>query len=162
MNPKLLFALVILIVVLAVAAIIFGVSGGSSSPLDFKFGGLDQIAAGLVPDVKLKAADIGSAIPAGCLDLVQKGSLVMQAGQSCVFSVKSSGAASRALELVLAQGSGLRVETRLVAAADGSQMQVKKNLHQNEFFQLQFLKEGGTVILWCEGGVGTECSVTAK
>jgi hypothetical protein len=85
MNPKLLIALVILIVLLAAAAIVVGVSSGSSSPLDFKFGGLDQIAAGLVPENKLKAADIGSATPASCLDLVKKGSLAMEGGQSCAW-----------------------------------------------------------------------------
>jgi hypothetical protein len=162
MNPKLLIALVILIVLLAAAAIVVGVSSGSSSPLDFKFGGLDQIAAGLVPENKLKAADIGSATPASCLDLVKKGSLAMEGGQSCVFSVKSSSASSRTLEVVLSQGSGLRVEARLAVAEDGSRMQVKDTIGQNESYQLQFLKEGGTVILWCEGGVGTKCSVTVK
>ena len=162
MNPKLLFALVILIVILAAAAIIFGVSAGSSGALDFKFGGLDQLAAGLVPDMSLKTADIGSAIPAGCLDLVKKGGLAMQAGQSCVFSVKSSNAASRAIEVVLSQGSGLRVELRLAVADDGSRMQVKDTLAQKETMRLQFLKEGGTLILWCEGSVGADCSVTTK
>lgn len=162
MNPKLLFVVVILIVLLAAAAIIIGVTGGSSKPLDFKFGGLDQIAAGLAPDMKLKAADIGSAIPGSCLDLIQKASLVMEAGQSCVYSVKASDAVSRKLEVVLSQGSGLRVEARLGVASDGSRMQVKDTLGQKESYRLQFLKEGGTVILWCEGGVGTKCSLTTK
>jgi hypothetical protein len=162
MNPKLLFVLVILIVLLAAAAIIIGFSGGSSGPLDFKFGGLDQIAAGLVPDLTLKAEDIGSATPAGCLDLVKKGSLIMEGGQTCVFSVKASEAASRALEVTLSEGSGLRVESRLAVAEDGSRMQVKDTLGQKESIRLQFLKKGGTVVLRCEGGVGANCSVAVK
>ncbi len=162
MNPKLLFALVIVIVLLAAAALIFGATAGPSGALDFKFGGLDQIAAGLAPEMKLKASDIGSATPAGCLDLLKKGSLAMEGGQSCVFSVKSSDAASRALEVVLTKGSGLRVEARLAVAEDGSKMQVKDTIGQTESYQLQFLKQGGTVILWCEGGAGANCVVTAN
>jgi len=162
MNPKLLFVVVILIALLAAGAIIYGVAAGSSGSLDFKFGGLDQIAAGLAPDMKLKAGDIGSATPAGCLDLIKKGSLVMEGGQSCVFSVKSSSTASRALEVVLSQGSSLRVEARLTVAEDGSRMQVKDTLNQKDSYKLQFLKAGGTVVLWCEGGVGTKCGVAVK
>ena len=162
MNPKLLFVLIILIVALAVGAILFGLSAGTSGPLDFKFGGLDQIAAGLAPDMKLKAEDIGSATPAGCLDLIKKGSLVMDGGQSCVFSVKPSTQASRALEVILSQGSSLRVEARLTVAKDGSRMQVKDTLGQKESTRLQFLKDGGNVILWCEGGAGAKCGVAVK
>ncbi len=158
MNPKLLFALVIVIVLLAAAALIFGATAGPSGALDFKFGGLDQIAAGLAPEMKLKASDIGSATPAGCLDLLKIGqpgdggwAILRLFCQILRRSLARVGGGSY-------EGFWLAVEARLAVAEDGSKMQVKDTIGQTESYQLQFLKQGGTVILWCEGGAGQNAS----
>lgn len=163
MTPKVFFLLLALLVLAALAGLGFGLFGGSNAKLDLHFSGLDQLKDSLVQDKALSAADIQSARPPACLELFKKGSLQMKSGQSCVFSVASSDAASRKVSLSTPAGQNLRLSARMPLNDNQNQLNVKKTLAAPTPANLQFFKEGGTLTLWCETlGVGGVCQVSVK
>ena len=162
MNSKLFIVLVVLLVILAIVGLGTGVLKKSDQKLDLNADGLKQIGTRFFPAQKLSAGDIQSANPPGCLDLFKNGSLAMNFGQSCVFSIKESSRSSRKASFAAGTDQQLRVEARMPLNGGENQMNVKKTVSApTQPAEVQFFKEGGTLTLWCDGPT-TGCTVSKQ
>jgi hypothetical protein len=157
MNPKLLLALVALLIVIFIAGVGLGFTGDDGAiPGDMPswVGWLEGV---LVGEQRVETDDIRIANPPGCLEQWQQREIVLNQGGQCLLEVRSSSAPVRTLALQLRQG--LVAEVELIPAGDRG-INVEQRIEAGEDpVKLQVFPDGASLTLQClNAGVGQQAA----
>ena len=159
MNPKVLFVILVLLIILFVAGIGVG-STQADRPTAQTPPWVERLSDLLVSKQALRAEDIDAAIPPECGQQLEAGEFVIPAGQTCWLTVKPSRANVRTLTLTLEQGTAAAI--RLEPNGE-NQLTNKKTLSSpGAEMKLSIMKEGGTLQVGCVGLAGSPCRLRAE
>ena len=159
MNPKVLFVILVLLIILFVVGVGVG-STQADRPTGQTPSWVERLSKLLVSKQALKAEDIDVSIPPECGQQLQAGEFIIPAGQTCWLTIKPSRANVRTLTLRLEQGTAAAI--RLEPNGE-DQLTNKKTLSSpGDEMRLSIMKEGGTLQVGCLGIGGSPCRLRVK
>jgi hypothetical protein len=163
MNPKVLFVILGLLIVLCVLCT------GLSVAREMGFGpGQEGPAAtpawaeaiGDRLRHKLNAEDVSAALPPDCRTQLQQGAFVLSPGEGCLLVIGASSAPVRTLTLRLAQGDGAYV---LMTPNEDNRLTEEITLKSDRLdTEVQVFGRGGTLEVQCQDVLGTDCMIEVR
>ena len=155
MNPKLLLALVALLVVIFIAGVGLGFTGDDGAIPDDTPSWVDWLEGVLGGEQRVETDDVRIANPPGCLAQWQQREIVLNQGGQCSLEVRSSSAPVRTLVIQLTEGFAAEVE--LIPTGDQG-INVEQRIEAGEDpVKLQVFRDGARLTLQClNSGVGQQ------